>query len=152
MTATTYVPVLSPLILLTTLVVRDYDEALDLYLGGLGFRLLEDTPLGDRPPTRGPGDGMLLARADGPEREARIGDRTGGGVGLFPHTDDFARDYGRLPAAGVVFEGPRAASPTARSSSSRTCTATAGTCSSPPASHRRTAEPEPPRFRDPSSR
>lgn len=95
---------------LTTLVVRDYDEALGFYLGVLGFQLLEDTPLGEgkrwvtvRP--RGAREtALLLARADGPEQEARIGDQTGGRVGLFLHTDDFARDYERLLAAGVVFE------------------------------------------------
>jgi len=95
---------------LTTLVVRDYDEAIAFYLDVLGFQLLEDTPLGDgkrwvtvRP--RGAREtALLLARADGPEQEARIGDQTGGRVGLFLHTDDFARDYERLLTAGVVFE------------------------------------------------
>ncbi|WP_329088477.1 DUF4328 domain-containing protein [Streptosporangium sp. NBC_01469] len=95
---------------LTTLVVRDYDEAIGFYLHVLGFELLEDTPLGDgkrwvtvRP--RGAREtALLLARADGPEQEARVGDQTGGRVGLFLHTDDFARDYERLLSAGVVFE------------------------------------------------
>ncbi|WP_440107505.1 DUF4328 domain-containing protein [Streptosporangium sp. H16] len=95
---------------LTTLVVRDYDEAIGFYLNVLGFELLEDTPLGDgkrwvtvRP--RGAREtALLLARAVGPEQEARIGDQTGGRVGLFLHTDDFARDYERLLSAGVVFE------------------------------------------------
>ncbi|MEU8207148.1 VOC family protein [Streptosporangium sp. NPDC049046] len=95
---------------LTTVVVRDYDEAIGFYLNVLGFELLEDTPLGDgrrwvtvRP--RGAGEtALLLARANGPEQEARVGDQTGGRVGLFLHTDDFLRDYERLLAAGVVFE------------------------------------------------
>ncbi|MEU8380714.1 VOC family protein [Streptosporangium sp. NPDC048865] len=95
---------------LTTLVVRDYDEAVGFYVHVLGFELLEDTPLGDgrrwvtvRP--RGAREtALLLARADGPEQEARIGDQTGGRVGLFLHTDDFGRDYERLLSAGVVFE------------------------------------------------
>ncbi|MFF3445216.1 VOC family protein [Streptosporangium sp. NPDC002721] len=95
---------------LTTVVVRDYEEAVDFYLRVLGFELLEDTPLGDgrrwvtvRP--RGAREtALLLARADGPEQEARIGDQTGGRVGLFLHTDDFARDYERLLSAGVTFE------------------------------------------------
>lgn len=95
---------------LTTVVVRDYDEAIGFYLDVLGFELLEDTPLGDgkrwvtvRP--RGAREtALLLARANGPEQEARVGDQTGGRVGLFLHTDDFTRDYERLLAAGVVFE------------------------------------------------
>ena len=32
-------------IALVALVVRDYDEALDFYLGTLGFMLVEDTPV-----------------------------------------------------------------------------------------------------------
>jgi catechol 2,3-dioxygenase-like lactoylglutathione lyase family enzyme len=95
---------------LTTLIVHDYDEAIGFYLYVLGFELLEDTPLGDgrrwvtvRP--RGAREtALLLARADGPAQEARIGDQTGGRVGLFLHTDDFARDYERLLSAGVIFE------------------------------------------------
>ncbi|GAA0837892.1 hypothetical protein GCM10009525_46880 [Streptosporangium amethystogenes subsp. fukuiense] len=54
---------------------------------------------------RGPREtALLLARADGPEQEARVGDRTGGRAGLFLHTDDFARDHERMPAAGVTSE------------------------------------------------
>jgi uncharacterized glyoxalase superfamily protein PhnB len=37
-----------------------------------------------------------------------VGDQTGGRVGFFPHTDDFARDHARMLAAGVTFlEEPR---------------------------------------------
>lgn len=38
----------------------------------------------------------------------RIGDQTGGRVGFFLETDDFARDHGAYVAAGVQFlEPPR---------------------------------------------
>jgi uncharacterized glyoxalase superfamily protein PhnB len=41
-------------------------------------------------------------------RPASVGDQTGGRVGLFLHTDDFARDYDRMVAGGVRFlEAPR---------------------------------------------
>jgi catechol 2,3-dioxygenase-like lactoylglutathione lyase family enzyme len=78
---------------LVTLVVRDYDEAIAFYVDALGFELAEDTPLGGgkrwvvvRP---GGGAGLLLARAATPAQEARVGDQTGGRVGLFLSTDDF---------------------------------------------------------------
>ncbi|WP_193777375.1 VOC family protein, partial [Streptomyces sp. E5N298] len=36
------------------------------------------------------------------------GDQTGGRVGFFLYTDDFARDHARMAAAGVTFlEEPR---------------------------------------------
>lgn len=92
------------------LVVRDYDEALDFYVGVLGFRLVEDL---ERPeqnkrwvtvaPPGSSGATLLLARASTPEQEAFIGNQAGGRVFLFLQTDDFSRDYSRLVAAGVRF-------------------------------------------------
>jgi catechol 2,3-dioxygenase-like lactoylglutathione lyase family enzyme len=96
---------------LVTLVVRDYDEAIAFYRGVLGFELHADTDLADGkrwvvvgPP--GARTGLLLAKADGPEQEARVGDQTGGRVGFFLDTDDFTRDHERMLAAGVRFEEP----------------------------------------------
>ena len=99
------------------LLVRDYDEAIDFFVGMLGFELLEDTPLGAgkrwvrvRPSGRAPGTGtsLLLARAATPEQVARIGDQAGGRVFLFLETDDLRRDYERLAGRGVRFvETPR---------------------------------------------
>ncbi|MFC0554752.1 VOC family protein [Planotetraspora thailandica] len=95
---------------LVALVVRDYDEAIAFYVGVLGFELVEDTRLDDVKrwvtvrPAGATETALLLARASTPEQEARIGDQTGGRVGFFLHTDDFARDHARLMAAGVVFE------------------------------------------------
>jgi catechol 2,3-dioxygenase-like lactoylglutathione lyase family enzyme len=97
---------------LVTLVVRDYDEAIAFYVDALGFELLEDTRLDDHKRwvvVRPPGareTGLLLARAAAPGQEARIGDQTGGRVGMFLTTDDFARDHRRMTAAGVTFEEP----------------------------------------------
>ena len=95
-----------------TLVVRDYDEAIDFYVGKLGFSLIGDIGLGDgkRWVTVGVDRGarFLLAKADGAEQEARIGDQTGGRVGFFLETDDFVRDHERFLASGVRFlEQPR---------------------------------------------
>jgi catechol 2,3-dioxygenase-like lactoylglutathione lyase family enzyme len=91
-------------------VVDDYDRALDFYVGVLGFRLVEDTDLGGgkrwvvvRPHTP-LGASLLLARADGPEQAARVGDQTGGRVGFFVHVADCEAEHRRLVAAGVRFE------------------------------------------------
>ncbi|MGQ4418093.1 VOC family protein [Streptomyces sp. SAS_269] len=105
---------------LVTLVVDDYDEAVRFYTDALGFRLVEDEPRPDgsrwvvvEPGARGEdatghGTGLLLARAKGEEQRARVGDQTGGRVGFFLHTDDFAREHARMTAAGVTFlEEPR---------------------------------------------
>ena len=90
--------------------MRDYDEALDFYVGKLGFTLIEDTrialqdkrwvvvaPAGSDEPR------LLLARAVGSEQLASIGNQTGGRVFLFLHTDDFWRDFHAFTARGVVF-------------------------------------------------
>ncbi|MFF2191786.1 VOC family protein [Streptomyces sp. NPDC058157] len=101
-------------IALTTLVVRDYDEAIDFYTRALGFELAEDTPRPDgsrwvvvRPPGAKEA-ALLLARAKDDAQRARVGDQTGGRVGFFLHTADFAADHARMTAEGVRFlEEPR---------------------------------------------
>lgn len=98
---------------LTTLLVRDYDEAIGFYVGKIGFTLAEDTDQGGgkrwvvvRP--GGGGAGLLLAKAANETQARRIGDQTGGRVFLFLETDDFAADHARMSAAGVRFlEAPR---------------------------------------------
>jgi catechol 2,3-dioxygenase-like lactoylglutathione lyase family enzyme len=96
-----------------TLVVRDYDEAIAFYTGALDFMLLEDTPLGSgkrwvRVAPRGSQTALLLAEAGDDAQRARIGDQTGGRVGFFLHTDDFARDHAAMSTRGVRFlEAPR---------------------------------------------
>jgi catechol 2,3-dioxygenase-like lactoylglutathione lyase family enzyme len=97
-----------------TLLVRDYDEAIAYYGGILGFKLLEDTPLGGEKrwvrmaPGEKPGIVLLLARAVTPEQQDHVGKQTGGRVFLFLETDDFWSDYNILNTAGVRFiEQPR---------------------------------------------
>ena len=98
---------------LTTLVVRDYDEAISFYVEQLGFALSRDDDMGGgkrwvvvTPP--GSQGGLLLAKASGEAQAARVGDQTGGRVGFFLHTDDFDADHARMQAAGVKFlEAPR---------------------------------------------
>lgn len=104
-----------PRIGLVTLVVADYDEAIDYFVRTVGFQLLEDTELGEGrrwvrvAPAGGGGAELLLARADGLTQLARTGDQTGGRVAFFLQTDDIAADHARMAAAGVRFaEPPRA--------------------------------------------
>ncbi|MFD9823705.1 VOC family protein [Streptomyces violascens] len=105
-----------PHIALITIVVRDYDEAIDFYTRALGFELAEDTDRGDgsrwvvvRPPgTTGDAVSLLLARAKGEAQLASVGAQTGGRVGFFLHTEDFAGAHAHMLAAGVRFlEEPR---------------------------------------------
>ena len=93
-----------------TLVVRDYDEALDFYVGKLGFELVEDTPIPAQDkrwvvvrPQGQAGACLLLARASTETQRNVVGQQTGGRVFLFLYTDDFWRDYERYRTAGVEF-------------------------------------------------
>ena len=95
---------------LVSLVVRDYDEAIDFYVGKLGFRLVEDTyqPAQDKrwvvvSPPGARESALLLARASNQHQASRIGDQTGGRVFLFLYTDDFWRDFKAYQACGVRF-------------------------------------------------
>jgi len=95
-------------LVMLSLVVRDYDEALDFYVGKLGFDLIEDSAVPEQgkrwvviAPPGGSGARLLLARAVGEVQESRIGDQTGGRVFLFLHTDDFDRDFARFSDAGA---------------------------------------------------
>lgn len=97
-----------------TVVVADYDEALRWYRDRLGFEPVEDVDLGGGKrwlvvaPTGGQGARLLLAKADGNEQAARVGDQTGGRVFLFLETDDFDRDRRLMRERGVEFrEEPR---------------------------------------------
>jgi catechol 2,3-dioxygenase-like lactoylglutathione lyase family enzyme len=99
---------------LVTLVVRDYDEAIDFYVRAAGFRLVEGTLLDEQKrwvvlsPPGARETALLLALAATDGQRERIGDQTGGRVCLFLMTDDFTRDYDRMRAAGVRFrEAPR---------------------------------------------
>ncbi len=99
---------------LVTLVVPDYDEAINYFVGVLGFALRTDIELapGVRWLTVSPGaddaTALLLAKADGADQQARVGDQTGGRVAFFLYSDDFDADYARLRDAGVTFvEEPR---------------------------------------------
>ncbi len=93
-----------------TLVVREYDEALNFYVGTLGFTLVEDTYIPEQDkrwvvvaPPGASESRLLLARAMGEEQASRVGNQTGGRVFLFLYTDDFWRDFHAYKAKGIVF-------------------------------------------------
>jgi catechol 2,3-dioxygenase-like lactoylglutathione lyase family enzyme len=101
-------------IALTTLVVNDYDEAIEFYTKKLGFELIEDVQLGElaadgqakRWVVIAPGQSqsrLLLARASTEDEQSRVGNQTGGRVFMFLHTDDFWRDHQVFSENGVQF-------------------------------------------------
>lgn len=95
-----------------TLVVADYDEALAWYTDRLGFAVDSDIDLGGGKRwltiAAGSGSRLLLAKADGPDQLATVGNQAGGRVGFFLETDDFDRDHLAMLAKGVRFrEEPR---------------------------------------------
>jgi catechol 2,3-dioxygenase-like lactoylglutathione lyase family enzyme len=106
-----------------TIVVDDYDTAIEFFVDVLGFELVEDTPATTsdgrvkrwvevRPP--GAATGILLARADGDDQAARVGSQVGGRVGFFLQVDDFDATYERMRAAGVEFAGAPRSEPYGR--------------------------------------
>jgi catechol 2,3-dioxygenase-like lactoylglutathione lyase family enzyme len=100
---------------LVSLLVRDYDEAIDFFVGVLGFELTEDSEARESlaphrkkrwvvvTPPGSSETALLLARTSDDRQIARIGDQTGGRVFLFLYTDDFWRDYRLYKSRGVRF-------------------------------------------------
>ena len=92
-----------------SILVRDYDEALNYYINVLGFELVEDTRLSPekrwvviKPSNSGAqGCNLLLAKAANDVQKGFIGNQTGGRVFLFLYTDDIIRDHTLLIKNGV---------------------------------------------------
>lgn len=97
-----------------SIVVRDYDEAIQYYTQILGFTLIEDTQLSEekrwvviRPVSNiDKGCNILLAKASTPTQAHFIGNQTGGRVFLFLYTDNIQRDYTNLLQKGVPIVRP----------------------------------------------
>ncbi len=85
-----------------SLLVKDYDEAIEFYVNKLKFILKEDTKISNTKrwvlinPSSDSGCNLLLAKAVGNDQISRIGNQTGGRVFLFLYTDNFERDYQNL--------------------------------------------------------
>ena len=92
-----------------SLVVKDYDEAIEFYTKKLNFIIVEDTKLVDEKrwvlikPTKAKELCILLAKAATEEQKSRIGNQTGGRVFLFLYTDDFEKDYQLMKENGIEF-------------------------------------------------
>ena len=108
---------------LVTIVVTEYDPAIEFFVDTLGFELVEDHPdlTNDGRPKRwvvvrppGAATGVLLARADGPAQAAAAGNQVAGRVGFFLHVEDFETAYRRMAAAGVEFAAAPRAEPYGR--------------------------------------
>jgi catechol 2,3-dioxygenase-like lactoylglutathione lyase family enzyme len=90
-----------------TLIVDDYDKAIDFYTQKLNFKIIEDTVLSESKrwviiaPPGSEGCSLLLAKAANDEQSSRIGNQTGGRVFLFLETNDFKHDFDNLQSKGV---------------------------------------------------
>ncbi|MBU1619740.1 MAG: VOC family protein [Gammaproteobacteria bacterium] len=98
---------------LISLLVADYDEAIEFYTQKLGFELVEDSPQGEKRwvvvrPQGAAETAILLAKASNEQQKQQIGNQSGGRVFLFLNTDDFWRDHKQMQQQGVKFlETPR---------------------------------------------
>ncbi len=97
---------------LIAVIVEEYDPAIAFFTEILGFDLVEDSPsfTNDGRPKRwvvvrppGAQTGILLARADGDQQRAAVGNQVAGRVGFFLRVDDFDATYQRMTEAGVTF-------------------------------------------------
>jgi len=90
-----------------TLLVADYDEAIEFYTKKLHFRIIEDTILSESKrwvmvaPPGSDKCSLLLAKSSTEEQTSRVGKQTGGRVFLFLYTDNLNRDYRNLLDQGV---------------------------------------------------
>lgn len=97
---------------LATVLVPTYDAGIAFFVHGLGWQLLSDEDQGHKrwvtvaPSSEGPA--LLLAEPTTDAQRAALGNQTGGRVGFFLQTDDFAGDAARITAAGgALIEEPR---------------------------------------------
>jgi uncharacterized glyoxalase superfamily protein PhnB len=106
-----------------TLLVNDYDEAIDFYVNKLHFTLLCDVVISAKQrwvrvlpstnmssnasATSSANTALVLAKAN-PFQTELVGKQAGSEVLLFLQSDDFWQDYQRMQKAGVKFlEQPR---------------------------------------------
>ena len=95
------------------IVVDEYDPAISHYVDDLGFSLIEDTVLSSEKrwvvvaPSKD-GAKILLAKASNEAQRGAIGNSTGGRVGFFLYTTDFAQTFQKFKSKGIEFiEEPR---------------------------------------------
>lgn len=92
-----------------TIVVKDYDDAINFFTRQLNFTLIEDTALTSEKrwvlvaPPGNSSCNILLAKAANEKQTAAIGNQTGGRVAFFLHSDNFWQDYETLVNNNVHF-------------------------------------------------
>lgn len=90
-----------------SVLVDDYDQAIEFYTRKLEFELVADEKINDTKrwvvvKPKGQGDcSILLARADGVSQRAFVGNQSGGRVFLFMTTDNLDRDFKKLKDENV---------------------------------------------------
>ena len=95
-----------------SLLVRDYDEAIQFYTQKLNFKVIENTPLTESKrwvliaPPGATECSLLLAKAAGEKQQMFVGNQAGGRVFLFLFTDDFSQNYHRMMENGIRFVRP----------------------------------------------
>lgn len=95
-----------------SIIVDDYDRAIDWYTRILSFRLIEDTAISESKrwvlisPDSDYSTMLLLAKAADDKQRSAIGNQTGGRVFLFLKTSRFDHDYNNLLLHGVTIEKP----------------------------------------------
>ncbi|MDX6277950.1 MAG: hypothetical protein QOJ72_2078 [Nocardioidaceae bacterium] len=98
-----------------TIVVDEYDPAIDFFVGALQFELVEDSAslTNDGRPKRwvvvrppGAQTSILVAQADGEEQAAAVGHQLAGRVGFFLRVEDFEQTYARMVEHEVTFVTP----------------------------------------------
>jgi len=95
------------------IVIDEYERAISHYVNDLGFTLIEDTPLSTDKrwvvvaPSEN-GARILLAKASNKNQRDAIGNSTGGRVGFFLYTSNFAQTFQNYKSKGIEFiEAPR---------------------------------------------
>lgn len=92
-----------------TVIVKNYDEAIQFYTEKLGFELVTDNSFGQGmrwvtvAPSRDNETAIVLVEADSKDKVERLGSQAANHVFLVIHTDDCRRDYEEMKARGVHF-------------------------------------------------
>ena len=94
-----------------TILVNDFDEALDFYKTKLGFEVRADDSFGEGQrwvsvaPSPEAELAIVFVLADTDEKRERVGSQVADHVFLVLETEDVQQDFERLRAAGVEFHG-----------------------------------------------
>jgi len=96
-----------------TLLVNDYDEAIEFFTTKLNFKVVEDKKMSESKrwvliaPSGSVGTSVLLTKATTDDQQQLIGKQAAGKVFLFLFTDNITEDYKNLLKHGVeIIEEP----------------------------------------------